>query len=97
MLKHDNTRWRFYEQKHHVDKNRIQFILESDECHCMAIMEWEQGYSRDIESIRADANLIQSAPIMLEALLAAQNGDMSQIDRAIKHATSDWAVISKYR
>jgi hypothetical protein len=99
-LKHDQTTWRFHRQTHH-DGHSQQWVLESDEVRCMAIMEllhlskwhkdrnpgWEEEWNADVERIQANADLIQSAPIMLEALLAAQQGDTSMIDRAIEHAT----------
>lgn len=104
-LKHDDTRWRFYRQTHH-DGHSQQWVLESDEYKAMAIMElphlsqwhkdrnpdWEQEWNDDVERVQANADLIQSAPIMLEALLAAQQGDNSKIEEAIKHATGqlDW-------
>lgn len=106
MLKHDQTRWRFDELKHHVRENVIQWVFESDDYKCMAVMEldgfskwytdrhpdWETEYNENLERIRANANLIQSAPIMLEALLAAKAGDNSLIEKAIEHATGirDW-------
>lgn len=97
---HDESRWHFYKQTHH-DGHSVQWILESDEYKCMAIMElhhdskwhkdrhpeWEQEWKANEARIQANADLIQSAPRMLEALLAAQQGDMSQIQKAIDMAT----------
>lgn len=99
-LKHDDTRWRFVRETS-IDGHKQQWVMESDQAKCMAIMElphlsqWfknkypeaEQIWNEDVERIQANANLMQSAPIMLRALLAAQNGDTSLIQEAIEHAT----------
>lgn len=49
---------------------------------------WEEKWNASVERIQANADLIQSANIMLDALLAAQRGDNSKIDEAILHATA---------
>ena len=102
---HDSSRWRFWRQTS-PDGYAQQWILESDEYHGMAILtlqhvsqwhkdrhpEWEQEWNADVARVQANADLIQSAPRMLEALLAAQQGDMSQVQEAIDMATGklDW-------
>jgi hypothetical protein len=99
-LKHDDTRWRWHRQTS-VDKHSQQWVLESDEAKCMAIMDlphlskwykdrnpgWEQEWNQSVERVQANANLMQASNIMLRALLAAQNGDTSLIQEAIEHAT----------
>ena len=103
--KHDGTRWRFSRQTHHKGHSQ-QWVLESDEYKGMAIMElehfsqwykdrnpdWEKEFNTNAERIQANADLIQSSPIMLKALLLAKQGDMSKVDEAIEHATGklDW-------
>lgn len=101
-LKHDQTNWRFWRQTA-VDGHSQQWVLESDEYKCMAIMdlphlsqwykdrhpEWESEWNADVERVQANADLIQSAPEMLQALLAVQQGDTSLVERAIKKATGE--------
>lgn len=104
-LKHDQTRWRFWEQRHH-DGMSTQWVMETDEYKCCMIAElpdlskwhkdrhpeWETEHNADLERIRANCRLAAASPIMLEALLAAQQGDMSKLQYAIDHATGklDW-------
>lgn len=80
--------------------------MESDNSVAMAIMElpffsqwhkerhpdWEKEFQEQEERIQANADLIQSAPFMLQALLLARDGDTSLIEEAIKRATGelDW-------
>lgn len=57
---------------------------------------WEQEFNADVEEIQANADLIQSAPILLEALQLVKQGDMSMVDKAIEFATGqrewhDWS------
>ena len=101
-FKHDQTNWRFHRETA-PDGHSQRWWLESDEYKCMAMMElphlsnwfkdrnpeWEKEYNADCERIQANADLIQSAPRMLEALIAAQSGDLSLIDDAIAHATGE--------
>ena len=104
-LKHDDSRWSFWRQTS-PDGHSQQWVMESDERKCMAIMElphisqwhkdrhpeWETEWNNDVQQIQANADLIQSAPFMLNALLAVQNGDLSLVQEAIERATGkrDW-------
>ncbi len=76
-----------------------QWVLESDEYRGIAIIElpWESSTPKEqfqVEQKRcqAAADLIQSSPFMLQALLKAQQGDNSMVDEAIARATGelDW-------
>lgn len=99
-MPHSEGRWRFHRQTSD-DGYRQQWLLESDTRKLMAVMElphlskwhkdrnpdWETEWNKDVAEIQANADLMQSSPIMLEALLAAQAGDTSLIEAAIEHAT----------
>lgn len=97
--------FRFHFTTNHIRKS-FQWVMESDEYHGIAIIElqwvskwykdrnpqWEQEQNAELERCQKTANLLQSAPDMLEALRAAKNGDMSLIDEAIDKAEGrlDW-------
>jgi hypothetical protein len=99
-MPHSEGRWRFFKNEA-TDGHSTHWVLESDARKLMAVMElhhvskwhkdrhpdWEVEFNADMAEIQANADLMQSSPIMLEALLAAKAGDTSLIDAAIEHAT----------
>lgn len=104
-MDHDDTQWRSY-KRIAPDGYSTYWIIESDLRHCMAKIElshvsksekeynpnWETEFNNDLRQVQANVNLMEAAPTMLEALIAAKNGDMSLIEKAIDRATGkiDW-------